>query len=244
MHERHHAAWSERIRARPDVTIFPIRAVGNGELIGSCQPLNIDLKHSTAQLQIRIGLPDERGKGYGTEAVKLLLAHAFRATASRGGQLHEFRQRRACDPLIRKGRTFGAKACSGALAYIDGQPAPCDRDGDPAGGSWRHLGHPPARPGAVRRAGVLQRLVPLARAEKARLEGRRAQLGRERGVADPLPRRGLPARATTPRSRARAIYPGSALDRPVRHLPLQQRPCDELQPDASRLGGQAPARGR
>jgi RimJ/RimL family protein N-acetyltransferase len=120
VHERDHAAWFERIRARPDVTIFAIRAIGNGELIGSCQLLNIDPKHSTAELQIRIGLPDERSKGYGTEAIKLLLAHAFRDIGLARVQLHVFAGN---ERAIRSYEKAGLRR-EGVLrsaAYIDGQ---------------------------------------------------------------------------------------------------------------------------
>ncbi len=74
VHERDHVAWFESIRNRPDVVIFAIRTLTDGRLIGSCQLRDVDHRHATAELQIRIGALGDRGKGYGTEAVQLLLA--------------------------------------------------------------------------------------------------------------------------------------------------------------------------
>jgi RimJ/RimL family protein N-acetyltransferase len=72
-----HDAWFERIRLAEDVEIFGIRRVGDDELIGSCQLRGIDRAQGVAELQIRIGTSDDRGRGLGAEAVRLLLAHAF-----------------------------------------------------------------------------------------------------------------------------------------------------------------------
>jgi RimJ/RimL family protein N-acetyltransferase len=72
-----HDAWFERIRNRDDVEIFGIRRRGDDRLIGSCQLNEIDGHHRTCELQIRIGDASDRGQGYGTEAVELLLRHAF-----------------------------------------------------------------------------------------------------------------------------------------------------------------------
>ena len=71
-----HDGWFEAIRRREDVRIFGIRTVDGDELIGSCQLHGIE-PGRTAELQIRIGQRHEQGKGYGREAVALLLRHAF-----------------------------------------------------------------------------------------------------------------------------------------------------------------------
>jgi RimJ/RimL family protein N-acetyltransferase len=73
-----HAAWFEAIRQRQDTVIFGIRSLETGALLGSCQLHGIHPVHRSAELQIRLGVPAERGKGYGTEAVRLLLDVAFR----------------------------------------------------------------------------------------------------------------------------------------------------------------------
>jgi RimJ/RimL family protein N-acetyltransferase len=49
----------------------------NDELIGNISLANIDNIHKTATLGIMIGKKDERGKGYGTEAITLMLDYAF-----------------------------------------------------------------------------------------------------------------------------------------------------------------------
>jgi RimJ/RimL family protein N-acetyltransferase len=119
VHERDHAAWFETIRSRPNVVIFAIRTVAGGELIGTCQLLNINPRHATAELQIRIGATAVRGKGYGTEAVRLLLSHAFRDLGLQRVQLHVFANNK---PAIRAYEKAGMQH-EGVLrsaAFIDG----------------------------------------------------------------------------------------------------------------------------
>ncbi len=72
-----HDRWFGSIRDRDDVEIFAIRLSDGDRLIGSCQLNRIDRRNRTCELQIRIGDPDARGHGHGTEAVRLLLRHAF-----------------------------------------------------------------------------------------------------------------------------------------------------------------------
>lgn len=72
-----HDTWFESIRKRSDVFIFGIRLWETDQLIGSCQLHSINSISRSAELQIRLGVSAERGKGYGTEAVNLLLQFAF-----------------------------------------------------------------------------------------------------------------------------------------------------------------------
>jgi RimJ/RimL family protein N-acetyltransferase len=72
-----HREWFESISRRPDTVIFSIVDTQSDRLIGSCYLASIHHTHRTAELQIRIGCSDYRGRGYGTEAVKLLLKHGF-----------------------------------------------------------------------------------------------------------------------------------------------------------------------
>lgn len=74
--EQHHA-WFHTLQERGDSYIFGIRLVASDKLIGSCQLHSVQLVHHSAELQIRIGDQQERSKGYGTEAVRLLLKFAF-----------------------------------------------------------------------------------------------------------------------------------------------------------------------
>jgi RimJ/RimL family protein N-acetyltransferase len=70
-----HREWFDSIRHRRDVSIFAIRDAGR--LVGTCQLHAIDPIHRSAELQIRIGVEGDRGRGIGTEAVRHLLRHGF-----------------------------------------------------------------------------------------------------------------------------------------------------------------------
>ena len=72
-----HQEWYNQIQIREDVYIFGIYTKQSEELIGTCQLLNINYIHSTSELQIRIGDPNFRNKGYGKDTIKLLLKFAF-----------------------------------------------------------------------------------------------------------------------------------------------------------------------
>lgn len=56
---------------------FAIVQKENDELTGNCGLMNVDLVQRTAELGIFIGEKKHRGKGYGSEAVRLLLDYAF-----------------------------------------------------------------------------------------------------------------------------------------------------------------------
>jgi RimJ/RimL family protein N-acetyltransferase len=96
-----HDAWFEAIRRRDDVRIFGIRKVEGDELIGSCQLHSIEPRHS-AELQIRIGERHEQGRGYGREAVELLLRHAFGTLGLEQVTLHVFESNDAARSVYRR----------------------------------------------------------------------------------------------------------------------------------------------
>lgn len=56
---------------------FAIVTLDNDKLIGNCGLLNVNLIHRTAEAGIFIGNKDYWNKGYGTEAMKLLLDYGF-----------------------------------------------------------------------------------------------------------------------------------------------------------------------
>ncbi len=62
---------------RADLTFFVIEELSTNQAIGTCQLLNINPRHQSAELQIRIGAVDYHGKGLGTEAVNLLTRFGF-----------------------------------------------------------------------------------------------------------------------------------------------------------------------
>lgn len=68
--------WFERVQ-QPDRTFFSLVTTADGSLIGNAGFVDIAPDGSQATLRITIGSPHARGKGYGTEAVSLLLQYAF-----------------------------------------------------------------------------------------------------------------------------------------------------------------------
>jgi RimJ/RimL family protein N-acetyltransferase len=118
--EGQHRAWFESIQQRPDVVIFGIRLLETDQLIGSCQLHSIQPVHRHAELQIRLGEAAQRGRGYGTEATRLLLAFAFKDLNLRRVFLHVFSTNL---PALRMYTKVGFRQ-EGVLrkaAYIDGQ---------------------------------------------------------------------------------------------------------------------------
>lgn len=77
VHGVDHAEWFDAIRARSDTVIFGIRLLDGDRLVGSCQLHGIDPRARSAELQVRIGEEDARGRGLGGEALRLLLRHGF-----------------------------------------------------------------------------------------------------------------------------------------------------------------------
>lgn len=114
----HHRKWFERIQDRDDAVIFAIRDKG-GRLVGTCQLINRHPVHCTAELQIRIGYPEDRGHGYGTSAVRRLLDFAFRDWNLNRVQLYVLEGN---EPALRTYEKCGFKR-EGALrqaVFIDG----------------------------------------------------------------------------------------------------------------------------
>jgi RimJ/RimL family protein N-acetyltransferase len=61
-----------------DTVRFTIYRHDTWQPIGLINLQNLDLEHQSAELGIGIGAADLRGKGYGTEACRLMLFYAFR----------------------------------------------------------------------------------------------------------------------------------------------------------------------
>ncbi len=121
VHERDHERWFDAIRERDDVAIFGIRLNEDDSLIGTCQLVGVDSVHRFAELQIRIGAAGQRGQGHGTEAVGLLVGHAFADLGLRRVQLHVFADNA---PAIRcyEKAGFTHEGVRREGAFIDGQP--------------------------------------------------------------------------------------------------------------------------
>jgi RimJ/RimL family protein N-acetyltransferase len=117
--EPQHLEWLASITTRPDTVIFGIRTAKHDTLVGSCQLHSINRVHRTAELQIRIGETAARGKGYGKEAVQLLLDFAFSDLNLHRVFVHVFADN---TPAIRLYESTGFKR-EGELreaAFIDG----------------------------------------------------------------------------------------------------------------------------
>jgi len=118
--ETDHRAWFEAVRKRDDVAIFAIRTVLDNRLIGSCQLRHIDPVHRNAELQIRIGEVDERGRGNGTEAVRQLLRFGFRDLNLRRVYLNVFANNATAIRTYEKAG-FQREGLLREAAHIDGR---------------------------------------------------------------------------------------------------------------------------
>jgi len=90
VHYRNHTEWFDAIRRRADLAFFGIRTAADDRLVGSCQLHSIHPVHRSAELQIRIGEEADRGRGYGKEALGMLLRHGFFDRNLHRIQLHVF----------------------------------------------------------------------------------------------------------------------------------------------------------
>ena len=70
-------AWYEGAATTTDYLPFTIYARAGWRAVGTCALTGVDHRHGTAEIVIHVGEAGDRGKGYGTEAVRLLLDVAF-----------------------------------------------------------------------------------------------------------------------------------------------------------------------
>lgn len=70
--------WVDSIPGRGEI-VLSVRARSDGRHVGNISLSHILWPHRSAELAIMIGAKDTWGKGYGTEAITLLTAHAFDA---------------------------------------------------------------------------------------------------------------------------------------------------------------------
>jgi RimJ/RimL family protein N-acetyltransferase len=115
-----HEEWFESITRRKDMVIFGIRLMPGNELIGTCQLHSIHPVHRSAELQIRIGTTDYRGKGYGTEATRRLLDIAFRDLNLNRVYLQVFSTNKSAIRIYEKAG-FSLEGTLRQAAFIDGK---------------------------------------------------------------------------------------------------------------------------
>ena len=119
--ESDHEAWIERMMTkRSDLVIFVIEEIASEKVIGTCQLLNINWIHRSAELQIRIGEAANQGKGYGTEAVRILCEFGLTDLNLHRIYLHVFaNNRRAIRAYEKSG--FEQEGVLRDAAFIDGK---------------------------------------------------------------------------------------------------------------------------
>ena len=70
-----HALWYDALVASPSADVFAVEEKSTGSFIGLVWLYGIEPRHSRAEVRIVLG--GEHGKGCGTEALRLLVRHAF-----------------------------------------------------------------------------------------------------------------------------------------------------------------------
>ena len=82
-------AWFDRASAEGNY-VFTIYERSSARPIGNCDLFHVDYRNRRGEVGMMIGEPDARGKGYGTEAMKLLLDFAFTALGLNSVMLQYF----------------------------------------------------------------------------------------------------------------------------------------------------------
>ncbi len=75
--EEAETAWYERAIKDTDNYHFSIRTLAEDRLIGNCGLFGIEQKNRVATLGILIGEKDHWGKGYGSDAIRVILRFGF-----------------------------------------------------------------------------------------------------------------------------------------------------------------------
>ena len=83
-------AWYEQAVTSESDVFFAIYERASWRPIGTCGLHGPNMTHRTAEVGIAIGEADARGKGYGTEAMRLLLDYAFTALGLRNVMLRVY----------------------------------------------------------------------------------------------------------------------------------------------------------
>lgn len=100
-----HQKWEQPWLDAPNSFIFRLRTVADDRLIGAAGLGPVEWMHRTAMFGIAIGDPDYWGKGYGPDAIRLMLGYNTRAIRAyeKCGFVREGAQRQA---IQREGQRF------------------------------------------------------------------------------------------------------------------------------------------
>jgi methionyl-tRNA formyltransferase/RimJ/RimL family protein N-acetyltransferase len=118
--EAAHESWIESMLTKSmDLVIFVIEELEASQAIGTCQLLNINWLHHSAELQIRIGDAPYQDRGFGSEAVTLLSHFGFSDLNLHRIYLHVFSTNtRAINTYKKCG--FAQEGLLKEAAFIDG----------------------------------------------------------------------------------------------------------------------------
>ena len=86
--------WLETLHERKEDHVFGIALREGQRLIGNCGLHGATLPNRTAQLGILIGVPECQGKGFGAEAIRLLLDYGFATLGLHRIALHVYANNR------------------------------------------------------------------------------------------------------------------------------------------------------
>jgi RimJ/RimL family protein N-acetyltransferase len=99
--------------------VFAIRRQPELRLLGFIQLTNIQAAVRSAELGVMIGPPADRNQGYGQEAVRLLLGHAWRDLNLQRVMLHVVGENPGAVQAYRKAG-FALEGVMRRAAYVDG----------------------------------------------------------------------------------------------------------------------------
>ena len=119
--ELDHESWLESmLKKRFDLVIFVIEDIASEQAIGSCQLFNINWRHQSAELQIRIGYQRFQNQGLGSEAIQLLCRFGFDDLNLHRIYLSVFKNNERAIGAYRK-CGFAEEGVMREAAFIDGQ---------------------------------------------------------------------------------------------------------------------------
>ena len=117
IHWTNHNEWVRSLASVNSKVVFAIRA--SDRLVGVLQLIDVDPIHRSAELTIRLGSEADRGRGYGTEALKLAVDYAWRDLNLHRVWLRVFQNNgRAIQAYKNAG--FQEEGLMREAAYIDG----------------------------------------------------------------------------------------------------------------------------